>query len=69
MGGAQTFATKIGPKIRFFCHFFKFSCLFSHLIPQSDSLEQFLTTSRGKTHEKNFGRPNFCQTGQNWVRN
>ena len=35
------------------------------LIAQNNSLEQCLTTSRGKTRQKKFRGPNFDQTGQN----
>ena len=41
----------------FFWHFLKFGSLVFPQIAQDDSLEQCLTTSRGKTHEKNFGHP------------
>ena len=53
-GGWQiwTKQVKMRPKISFFCHFLKFGLLVFLEIAQSDSLEQFLTTSRGKTHKK-----------------
>ena len=38
-----------------FCYFFKFGSLVYLEIAQDDSLEHDLTTSRGKTHEKNCG--------------
>ena len=38
-----------------FCYFFKFGSLVFLEIAQDDSLEHDLTTSRGKTHEKNWG--------------
>ena len=47
----------IGPKIRFFVIFLKFGPLVFLEIAQEDSLEHCLTTSKGKTHGKNFGRP------------
>ena len=43
----------------FFFHFLKFGALVFSQIAWSDSLEQCLATSRGKSHEKNF------QMGQN----
>ena len=49
---------KIGPRIRMvFWHFFKFVLLVFQEIVLDDSQEHFLTTSRGKTHEKILGRP------------
>ena len=48
---------KIGPKVRFFVIFLKFGPLVFLEIAQEDSLEHCLTTSKGKTHGKNFGRP------------
>ena len=38
----------------FFCHFLRFGSLVCLGIAKDDSLEQCLTTSRRKTHEKNF---------------
>ena len=40
-----------------FCHFFKSGLLVFLEIEEDDSLGHCLTTSRGKTHEKNFGDP------------
>ena len=48
---------KIGPKTRFFCHFLKFGSLVFLEITCNDSLQQFLTYSKGKTNEKNFVGP------------
>ena len=45
---------KIGPKTRFFCHFLKFGSLVFLETAYCDSLQQCLTSSRGKIHEKNF---------------
>ena len=47
--------TKVGPKTSFFCHFLKFSSLVFLEIAYNDSLQQFLTCSRGNIHEKNLG--------------
>ena len=46
--------TKIGTEIVFH-HFLKFGYLVFLYIEQDDSLEQCLTTSRGKTNEKKLG--------------
>ena len=50
-----------------FGHFLKFGWLVFLEIAQNDSLEQFVTTSRSKTHEKKLGEggSNFGQAGQN----
>ena len=48
-----------------FRHFLKFGSYNSLVIAYDDSLRQSLTSSRGKTHIKNFGGPNMGQTGQN----
>ena len=46
--------SKIWPETRgFFCHFLKFGLLNSFEIACSDALQQFLTSSRDKIHEKN----------------
>ena len=55
--------TKIGPKTRFFYHFFKFGSLVFLEITYNDSLQQCITFSRGNTHEKNFWGPNLGQKG------
>ena len=62
--GAQIWVKwdKIRPKA-FFCHFLKFGSLVFPEIAQNDSLEQFLTTIRGKTHEKN-GKVKFGPNGE-----
>ena len=49
--------TKIGFKIRYFSHFIKFDSLVFLEIAYDNSLKHFLSTSRGKTYEKNFGGP------------
>ena len=49
------------PKTSFFCHFLQFGSLVFLEIAQDDSLEQYLTTSRGKTCKKNWG-------GQIWAK-
>ena len=51
------FAPK-GPKLvlkNVFCHFFKFGSLVFLEIAYSDSLQQCITSSRGKTHKKDWG--------------
>ena len=47
-----------------FCHFLEFGSLVFLDIAYNDSLKQCLTSSKCKTHEKNFGGPNFDQTSQ-----
>ena len=42
---------------QFFCHFYKFGSLVFMEIAQNENLEHCLTTSSGKTYEKNFGNP------------
>ena len=44
--------SKSGPKS--FCHFLKFGTLVFLEIGYSDSLQQYLTSSGGKMHEKSF---------------
>ena len=58
--------SKSGPKLVLF---WKFGLLVFLKIVQDDSLEQCLTTSRGKTLQKNFVDLNLGQTGQNQVQN
>ena len=48
------FWPKFGPKTSFFCHFLKFGSLVFLQIAYNDSLQQCLTNSRGKIHEKTF---------------
>ena len=48
-----------------FCHLIEFG---SYIFLEIDSLRQCLTSSRGKTQNKNLGGPNLSQTGQNWAR-
>ena len=53
--------TKIGTKIRIFFDFLKFdSLVFLEVesVPFNESLQQCLTSSRGKAHEKNLEGPN-----------
>ena len=50
-----------------FGHFFEFGLLVFLEIAYNDSLQQCITSSRNKTHEKKFGGPNFGQTSQNRV--
>ena len=45
---------KMGPKIKFFCHFFKFGSFIFQEIKYDNSLKHCPTTSGGKTYEKNF---------------
>ena len=65
--GAQVWAkwAKISTKTRFFCHFLKFGSLIFLEIACNDSLQEFLTCSLGKIHEKIFWGPNLGQRGQN----
>ena len=46
-----------------FSHFLKFSSLVFLEITYNDSLQQCITSSRGKTQEKNFGGLNSGQNG------
>ena len=57
--GAQLWAkeAKIRSKTRFFCHLLQFGLLVYLEIAYNDSLQQCITSSRGKTHEKKkFGK-------------
>ena len=47
--------TKIGTKTSFFCHFLKFGSFVFFELAYNYSLQQYLTTSRGKTHLIIFG--------------
>ena len=49
---------KIGQK-KVFCHFYKFVLLVFHKIAHNDSLQQCLTSSRGKIHTKKIFLPQF----------
>ena len=54
--------TKVAPKINFFCHFLKFGSLVYREIACNDSLQQCLTSIRGKKIVPKFGpksSPNF----------
>ena len=46
---------KLGSKLVFFWHFLKFGAIVFLEIAYNDILEQCLTSSRGKIHEKNLG--------------
>ena len=54
--GAQLWAkeAKIRSKTRFFCHLLQFGLLVYLEIAYNDSLQQCITSSRGKTHETDF---------------
>ena len=69
LGGEKKWQPGFGPesdlKLVFFCHFLKFGSLVLLEIAYNDSLQQCLTSSRGKIHYKNFCDPNFDQMGQN----
>ena len=60
---------KIGSETRFFCHFLKFGSSVFHEIVYNDSLQQSITSSRRKTHEKIFGDQIWAKTSQNRVQN
>ena len=53
---------KIGSEIRFFCHFLWFGSLVSLKIAYTEGLQLDITSSRGKTHKKNWGS-NLGQNG------
>ena len=55
---------KIALKTRFLFNFLKFGSLVFLEIAYNDNLQQFLTSNRGKTYEKNFLELNL---GQNWA--
>ena len=55
--------------VGFFCHFLKFGSLVFLEIAYNDSLQQCMISSRGKTHEKNFGDQIWVKTGQNQAQN
>ena len=61
--------SKLRSETRFFAIYSSLFISFSHMvflkIACNDSEPQFLTSSRGKIHKKNFGGPNFCQRDQN----
>ena len=69
--GAQIWAkgAKIRPETKFFFCFLKFGSLIFLEIAYNDSLQQYLTSSRDKVHEKKFWGPNLCQRGQNQAQN
>ena len=59
---------KIGLETRF-CHFLKFGSLVFPEITYNNSLQQCLTSSRGKIHEKKICGSNLGQRGQNQAQN
>ena len=61
-GEAANLGLKLG-----FCHFLKFGSSVFLEIAYNDSLQQYLTTSTGKIHEKKFWGPNLSQINQNRV--
>ena len=52
-----------------FCYFLKFGSLVFLESINSDSLQQCLTSSRGKIHEKNLQGPNLGERGQSQAQN
>ena len=56
-GGGATFGSKEPKSARneVFCHFLNFRSLVFLEIAYNDSLQQCVTSSRGKIHEKSFG--------------
>ena len=52
---------------QFFCHFLKFGSIVFLEFTYNNSLQQFLTSSRSKIHEKKFWGPNLGQRDQNRV--
>ena len=62
---------KIGPEtcLFFFCHFLKFGSLVFLAFAYSDTLQQCLTSTRDKTHEKFFWDQIWVKTGQNQAQN
>ena len=55
--------TKIGLETSFFCHFLKFCSLVFFEIAYNDTLQQCITSVRGKTQESFFWGPNLGQNG------
>ena len=51
-----------------FRHFLEFGSYLFLEVAFNDSLQQYLTSSIGKTHEKKFGDPNLGKAGQNQTR-
>ena len=60
---------KSGGKVVFFFHFLKFGLLVFLEIAYKDILQQCITFSRGKTHEKKFGDQIWTRVGQNQAQN
>ena len=52
---------KIRLKTKLFCHFLKFGSLVFLETPDNDSLQQCITSSRGKVHGKEFSGPKIGQ--------
>ena len=57
---------KSGPKLVFFFHFLKFGLLVFIEIEWNFSLQQCLTSSRGKIREKNFGTQIWAKGAKIW---
>ena len=51
----------------FFGNFLRFGVYVFFEITYHDSLQQFIMSNRGKTHEKKFGEANLGQTSQNRI--
>ena len=60
---------KIRPKTRFFVIFFQFCLLVFLELACNDSLQQCLTSNRGKIQKKKFWGPNLGQRSQNQAQN
>ena len=52
-----------------FCHFLKFGSLVFLQIALNYSVQQYMTSSRGRTQKKKFGDQIWAKTGQNWPQN
>ena len=52
-----------------FSHFLKFSSLVFLEITNNNSLQQCITSNRGKAHKKIFGDYIWAKTGQNQAQN
>ena len=74
---SQIFKKKLGARIwgqnqaqnEVFRHYLEFGSLVFLNIRYSDSLKQYLTSSRGETYEKSFWGQNLRQTSQNRAQN
>ena len=69
--GAQIWlkGASVIPETRFFCHFLKFGSLVFLQIALNYSVQQYMTSSRGRTQKKKFGDQIWAKTGQNWPQN